>query len=147
MGFWRKHGSGNINLIRVYEIYATKENVSNIHYAEKICSLESDKDCQNADSIKAKITSLYSDAQDQDRIQKFVKAFKAASTMEQKFSFPNIRAALNTLNHTLENIQEICWDVSEVTTEQEYKNKTFGDAGLLLNIGKAIACVVCGVMI
>ena len=59
-------------MIRVYEIYATKENVSNIHYAEKICSLESDKDCQNADSIKAKITSLYSDAQDQDRIQKFV---------------------------------------------------------------------------
>ena len=71
-------------------------------------------------------------------------AFKAASTMEQKFSFPNIRAALNTLNHTLENIQEICWDVSEVTTEQEYKNKTFGDAGLLLNIGKAIGKYLSG---
>jgi len=150
--FWDKHGSkfGDLDWVRMYDTYSDDVEFEKMFKKKEnyVKIIWSGKELPSRKQMKSIITHLNKHPEKTKEISAAVQILREftssarISKMTQP-AMPRIRSALLIAKTAMEESESACKVVEDDT---EHKDKTFEDTELLLSIGKAIACVLCGVL-
>jgi len=158
--FWDKYGAhyGELNWVKMYDVYSDNAKFKNMFKKKQkqVNIIWKGQGLPTKNQMKDIINHLTNHPEKKTQIAAVVEILRefTSSTGRNRVSsssLPHIRSALVIATAAMEDNNPACKvveDVSEVGEEvdDEHKDKTFGDTELLLDIGKAIVCVLCGVV-
>jgi len=158
--FWDKYGAryGELNWVKMYDVYSDDVKFKNMFKKkqEQVKIIWKGQGMPTKKQMKDIINHLKNHPEKRTQIAAVIEILREFATSAGRnrvssSSLPHIRSALVIATAAMEDNNPACKlveEASEVGEEDndEHKDKTFGDTELLLDIGKAIVCVLCGVV-
>jgi len=149
--FWDRYGSrhGDLDWIRMYDTYSDVRKFNKMLNKKKKEAniLFPNGKFPTTSGMKSIIRNLNRHPEKTRQIESIVQILKEFSNSARKrrsvqTAMPHLRSALKMAKTAMENQNTACDDMEEDT---EHRDKTL-ETELLWSIGKAIACVLCGVL-
>lgn len=149
--FWEKHGSQyeDLDWFTMYDTYS--DNVAFEKMFKKkekeVRVIWSGEGLPTRDQMKSIVQNLNKHPEKTEQIDAAVQILLEFSksvgrTKMSQLAMPHTRSALVIAKQAMEEGKTGCKDMKET----EHKDKTLQDTELIWSIGKAIACVLCGVL-